>query len=717
MHPDAIKIEARATLDALKAINKESPADAVTANVYSFITKEAIEHPASIEGASKVIEKSLNAITAESRLVDIRVKGILEVVPDPKLRDLMTRSLEKERKFDKIPRDQTKAIELNKELKLYFEDLGNKARQAGLLDELRGNYVPHVLDFSKNKLSPKETTDLLSKIANAPKDSKLVRDFTQERKFEFLRELEKVVAGTGIVVHTDIAKIVEAYGKAMQTAIIQKSMLDFLKANKGPDGHPWLLPDDAVSKGLKYVPFESVGSKALDGLRVHPDLVDSMGFMFRERDPNLLIRALGGISHLTKAVNVVGSLFHMKSLAEAGFLTSPSLFLKEVFTAGSGMKAALRTFEHDGANPVVDLLIREGGLMIKVEDVSRTIVADTGAFLDSAATKLADKAHFLKEGQALKLTQHITDPLDKIVLQRMNTWTWDYMHTAQKLNVATHLFNKMKLKNPELPDAQVAKEVSSYVNNTFGGINWLQVANQVHNKALRALSLKMAGIAGREWAQVIMFAPDWTVSTLRAFTTALPKELAKPQNWELRKGVAGVVNPKTQGDLARRYVIATAIAYLTILDGINLAVSDHHLWENRDPTRIDLGDGTSMQAAKHSMEAAHWLMHPDKTLGNKLGFWPKALFVSTTGVAYPSPDAPKLKDTSLLGRAEAVGLLGMPFAVSSTVQAPEGEGLKRAALSTLGMPIYGVDKKKLKESQAKGRLEAKKKKIEEKRNK
>jgi len=275
------------------------------------------------------------------------------------------------------------------------------------------------------------------------------------------------------------------------------------------------------------------------------------------------------------------------------------------------------------------------------------------------------------------------------------------MHTAQKLNVATHLFTKMKTRNPQLSDAAIAKEVGSYVNNTFGGLNWAQVANDMNSKFGRAVAMKMAGIAGREWAQIVMFAPDWTVSTLRAVTTALPKELVKPQNWQLREGVKGFINPKTQGDLARRYVVNTALAWVTILNAINLATSGQNIWDNKDPTRIQLADGTSMQGAKHSMEAAHWLMAPDKTLGNKLGFWPKALFVSTTGVAYPSPDAPKLKDTSLVGHAKAVGLLGMPFAVSSTVQAPEGEGLKRATLSTLGLPIYGVSKDKMKQSQRK----------------
>lgn len=762
--PKVAPIEARATLDALKAINKQSPADAVMANVYEFVTKEKLDHAASLESASLIIEKSLNSIIAEGRLVEIRAKGIIEAVPELVTRERMTRAGEGQKSYDKLMTDAERfdtiegmsktidkwekklppskdgvdgatrlkrlkfayekvsklppeehAISVLKDIRDYLKEIGDKAIQAGLLTELRNNYVPHVLDFSKSKLTPKEQADFLAKIANAPKESKLVRDFTQQRTLDFLRELEKQLEGTGVVVHTDIAKIVDAYGKSMHTAIIQKTMIDYLKLTKAADGNPFLLPDGPIAKELKYVPFESIGSKVIRDLRVHPDLADSMGFMFRERDPNVLVRVLGGVSHLTKALNTVGSLFHMKSLAEAGFLTDPVLFAKELSTGGAGMRAALRAFETEGKNPLVDLLIREGGLMIKVEDVQRTIVADTGAYLDNLATRAATRTGVLKEGSDLKLTQHITDPVDKVVLQRLNVWTWDYAHTAQKLNVAIHLFQKIKLKNPEIPDAVLAKEVSSYVNNTFGGLNWLQVANSVNSKFGRALALKMAGIAGRDWAQIVMFAPDWTISTLRAVTTALPKQMLKPTTWGLKEGAKGIFNPKTQGDLARRYVINTAIAYLTILNGINLAMSGQNIWDNKDPTRLAMGDGTSMQGAKHSMEAAHWLMHPDKTLGNKLGFWPKALFVSTTAVAYPSPDAPKLKDTGVLGRAKAVGTLALPFAASTAVQAPEGQAGKRALLSTLGLPIYGVTPKQMKEAQAKGRAEAAKKKLEAKR--
>lgn len=784
LHPDAIKIEGRATLDALKAINKESPSDAVIANVYEFITKEKLEHGATIEGASMVIEKALNSIIADHRLVDIRVKGILDTIPDPKVRERLTRAGELEKSRDalmtdvakqelltgtgkpregskyvdgglegalegmnsninrgKFPKDVTredyikkrdnlskaiedlknrasenKAIEVLKDIQDYLKEVGDNAVKVGLVDALRNNYIPHVLDFSKSKLTPKEQADFFAKIAKEPRESKLVRNFAEQRHIEFLRELEARLKGTGVVVHTDIAKIVDAYGKSMQTSIIQKSMIDYFKAQKGPDGNPWMMPDGPLAKELGYVSFEGVGTRAIKDLRVHPQLADSMGFMFRERDPNLILRALGGVTHLTKAINVVGSLFHMKSLMEAGFLADPKLFAKELMTAGAGTRAALRAFKERG-NPLIDLLIREGGLMIKVEDVSRTIVADSGVFLDGLATKAATKTGLLKESKDLKLTQHITDAVDKKVLQHLNEWTWDYAHTGQKLNVAMHKFQQIKLKNPEMSDAVIAKEVSSFVNNTFGGINWLQVANQVNSKALRGLSLKMAGITGRDYAQLTLFAPDWTVSTLRAVTTALPKQLRKPQTWEIKAGIRGLSNPKTQGDLARRYVINTAITYLTILNGINLAMSGQNIWENKDPTRLMQEDGTSIQAAKHSMEAVHWLTAPDKTLGNKLAFGPKALFLSTTGTAYPSPDAPKLKDTSALGRAKGVAMLAAPFAVGSAINAPEGEGLYRAGMSSLGLPPYGVSKEQQKKAIAKGRLEAKQKKLEEKRNK
>lgn len=756
--PEAAKKFAQDYRESIK-----TPQQRALEQAQQYISENVDKHGTTLEGASDIIERSQNAILADVRLAEVYSREIETALPGVELREKMSHAGEPQKPWDKLLTDKEKAQEITKlqnklqglqnriartsdpqqlaelqglegrtkfvidrlqkigseeaaipmlrAIQTRLNAIGEKAKKAGLMESLRENYIPHMLDWTEFKGTAAQKQAILDKIFSAPKESKLVKDFTIHRKYEFLRDLEEVVAEwPGIKVQKDIAKVMLGYEKAMQTALIQDSMIKYLMNHNGPDGKPWIMKDSPEAKLLKYVSFEAKGSKPLQEYRVHPDLADSMGFMFRQSDPGVLVRGLGSVSHLTKALNTVGSLFHAKSLFEAGGLTSPSLMLKEIFTGGSGMRAAVKAFQ-SGDNPLIDLLIREGGLTAKVEDIHRTIVPQVGQFLDNIATQALQKPGLLAKGKDVNLVQRVTDPLDRHVLSHLNSFTWDYMHTGQKLNVAMHLFNKMKTKNPDMPDAQLAKEVSMYVNNTFGGINWLQIANQVHSKYLRALALKAGGIAGRDWAQIVMFAPDWTVSTLRAFTTALPKELAKPQNWKLREGIKGVYNPKTQGDLARRYVINTSLAWLTLINGINMAVSGKPIWENKDPTRVQFTDGTSMQAAKHSMEAVHWMMAPDKTLGNKLGFWPKALFVTTTGVAYPSPTAPKLKDTSAVGRAKAVALLGAPFQVSSAIQAPEGEGAKRAALSTVGLPVYGVSKETLKKHQKEGKAKVRQERL------
>jgi hypothetical protein len=430
--------------------------------------------------------------------------------------------------------------------------------------------------------------------------------------------------------------------------------------------------------------------------------------MFEHDDPELILRSLGAISHLTKSLNTVGSLFHAYSLATVHAVTHPASALKEIFTGGAGIRAAVKAMKTDANDPIMDGWLRNG-LVAETEDIQRTIVAETGQFIDNRLSRLIPSAD-----SDVKLLQHITSPLDKHVLQKLNTFTWDYMHSGQKIHMANTLLDKAIAKNPKIPVEQLQQEIAKFVNNSFGGLDWLTVASDVQNKYLQAFAMKAGGIRGRAWGQVLLFAPDWTVSTIRASTTALPKELLKPQNWELREGIKGISNPKTQGDFARRYVINTAVAYFTLLNGINMMSSGHPIWANEDPTRIDLGDGTMMQPAKHSMEFAEWVRDPDKTLGNKFGFWPKAAVTMTTGVAYPSPTAPKLKDTTSLGRLKQVGISALPFQVGAATQAPEGQGSKRALASSLGMPVYGVTRKERAAAIAKGKLKKAKEKAKKK---
>jgi hypothetical protein len=707
MHPDAIAIEARATQEGLKVAQETHAKENMEKDIATSIDKEDTAHPSVLKSAAEVIKGSMREIRANDRKADVWGRTIEKLVPSEGLRTRITRAMEAEKETDKLPRQEKVAAAVMKQVQDRFAAIGERATKAGLMDGLRDNYVTHVLDFSKTKMSAIEQQAFLDKIFNAPKDSKLVKDFTAERKYEFLRELEKAVEGTGVVVHTDIAKIATAYEKSMLQAEVHKQMADHFSTTIAPNGKGYIVPlsQGALKEG--YVPFQGKGAKPLEGMLVHPDIVAEMKFMFNQTEPPLLLRSLGAVNFLTKTLNTVGSLFHATNLEIAGATADPALAIKELFSRETGKSKALAAFRNDENNELIDGFIRDG-LMVKTEDIDKTIIATTGKIADDLLSK------FAPVGKEVRAVQHLTEPFDREVIQRLNHLTWDYMHAGQKLNLAMNMFTKVKAKNPGMPDTQIRQEISKFVNNTFGGLDWLEVADQVKNKYARAFAMQAAGIRGREWGQIMLFAPDWTVSTLRSFTTALPKELAKPQNWQLREGIKGMYNPKTQGDFARKYVLNTAIGYMILQNGINMALSGHPIWENKDPTKVDMGDGTTMQVAKHSMETAEWARDPMKTLSNKLGFWPKAAYVAISGKAYPSPDAPKLKDPSAFGKAKAIALTASPFQISGGMQAPEGEGLKRGVMSSLGLPIYGMSKEERIAAIRQGKIDAKEKRKQKK---
>ena len=612
--------------------------------------------------------------------------------------------------------EEHKAIAAVEHIEKILRSTGEQATQSGVLNRgMLRNYIPHVVDFKDSTASPEKQRDLLQRLFETAKDPKINKDFSLGRQYQYIGDLQKALKDLvdidpemkGVTVKTDVADIVESYMKSMLTSIIHKNVINHFSNTLGPDGKPFLVRVSEKNPA-GYVMFQGPGSKPMEGWLVHPELKDVMEHMFRQKEPGLILRALSAPAMLTKAINTVGSLFHAYSLSTAHAVFDPASALKELFTGGAGIRKAVEAYRSGdpAMREVIRKLMVDGGLVLETEDIKPTIVADIGIAVDKALGKYGPE----KKG----LVSRVTDPFDKYFLQKMNALTWDYMHAGQKIHLGINQFAKMKAAHPEMPDADIARAVGEHVNRTFGGLNWQQVAARTSEDALTGIAMKATGIEGRQWAQLLMFAPDWTVSTLKSFTDALPRELAKPSNRSLREGISGTFNPQTTEDLARKYVLHTAIAYFTLLNGINYAASGHFIWDNKDKTRIDLGDGTSMQAAKHSMEFAEWVANPEKTFGNKLGFWPKAVTVATTGVAYPSPDAPRIKDNTIFGRGKAIATLAAPFQISSAVQAPEGQGLTRAALSTIGMPIYGHQKNEFSEEDVRKqrRIERRQKRIE-----
>jgi hypothetical protein len=569
----------------------------------------------------------------------------------------------------------------NKLRELLFKD-GVAARDAGVTQGLVYNYFTHLIDSSKSNL-PKEATAKIIENLYKEKPEIFKTDSSNTRIYKTARDLQDRLnsIGANLYVHTDAALVFEAYHKAITTSIAQKGIIDQLKATKDFKGNPLVTSDPAIAFQNKYVTYNGPGNKQIQGQFVHPSVAPVLDHMFQRADIGAVKDALLQTAMLTKAANVAGSLFHAPSLGLAIAGVSPLLAFKEIVTLGSGIRKALNEFKKADMDPEVNYAMKSG-VKLGTEDINRSIVADTGAWLDS-------KILGNKEG---KLVQRITHPLDKYILEKMNTFTWDYMHTGGKLLLFNHLLSNaernIKIEkylpdnavNPEWNVARdaVAKEIATSVNDTMGGLQWLQAANSIENKFLRNVAIKGTGIESRAWGQIAMFAPDWTVSTLRAFTNALPKDMLKPSTWDVKGGVKGIMKPMNKADLARRYIVNTGLLYLTLLNGINMYTAGQYIWENEDPTRILHEDGTTQQLAKHSMESVHWMMDPGKTFKGKLGFAPKAAlaFMDDQGGNY-------------LERTGTAAKLALPFSVGSGLNAPEGEGMKRVLLSSAGFPIYG----------------------------
>jgi muramidase (phage lysozyme) len=589
--------------------------------------------------------------------------------------------------------DTFKAMEL---VKNEFKRLDILSRIEGLYEKTRQNYVTHALNFKGSNLNRAEQikiSDWLFKNTNP----RFFRDFAQARTIRYIRELESKLreAGDslgidtrGVIVEKDIAKIMQIYKDSMGKAQIEKRLVNYLTKIK-LDGNkllgtikelPIITKDSKTAYEGNYVPFTGPGSEVLKGYKVHPDFADPLGHLFYQKDPLLLLQGLNSVSMLAKTFATTASLFHATSLFISKSTASPSLMLKEIFTRGAGSRQALQEFERNGASATVKQAL-DTGLGIKSDDVQLGSVQKLGQDIDNFINTYLIKP-ISKETGNVKLLSRGTDPLQEHFLNHLDKFTWEYMHTAGKLQLWQHYFTDIKTRHPEFSDQAIGEEVSKFVNNTMGGLNWLQIANDTQNVVLREFLFKLLKKENRMWSNVALFAPDWTVSTLRAFTTGLPKELLKPQNWELRKGFKGLSDPTSQADLARRYALFTLIGWATIYNGMNYALSGKYMWENKDPTRLDLNDGTTMQAAKHSMEAAHWVMHPWKTLSNKLGYFPKTILeISKDTTKGPVDVTQKVVEPFL------------PFQVSASVKAPKGEKLKRAVASFVGTPIYGQTNK------------------------
>ncbi|CAB4240566.1 hypothetical protein UFOVP38_11 [uncultured Caudovirales phage] len=691
-----------------------------------------------IAETEKFVGINLRNKAANERIIHNDMADMRNAVPDPARREAIAEAVDSG-DLSSLNLEERAVAQKYSDL---VRNIGERAVEKGVVKGLLEDYVTHIIDWAG---APKGAREELINALFGKGSSGNMAGMTTESKFGksrsfktfadlqgFIDEANARIAAAGksdfrLQIKTkDIAEIYKEYATSMEKAIENKNLVENLKQVRNVLGETLIrevTKDSPMPPGWKMMDTPQFAGEA-----AHPDLEPALKFVF-DAGPKDLMKALGMISQVTKRMNVIGSFFHAKSMMEVMSSAQIPLWtpIKEALVLPlvekavkgltgkelqlSAISKAVEQYRKGGVGENVDKWIREAGLQLEVpEDVSQGVLSSLGKFGDSMIGKYGPKTRVLEKSLST---------VEKYTLGLFDKYTWDYLHTGGKIMVADAYLDKARIaaakEGKPFDETQQRKEIAKFVNNSFGGLNWFDAATQTQNEFAKRMAMAAYSPEGRRGLQVALFAPDWTLSTLRAFTDALPKSL-NPTKWHPVEGVKGMMTPTTSSDYARLYQFKTALTYLTVINAINMMTANRPVWENKDPSRIEWPDGTSMQAMKHAMEPYHWIADPDKTFASKLGFIPKALWVGMAGTEYASPQAQKIVPDKMTGnatvdnylsRAKVIAQSALPFQAQAAAGAPQGEGVKRALLGTAGFPMYGSTAEQKKVARAERELRTK----------
>lgn len=639
-------------------------------------------------------------------------RTLLDRVPDPARQAAITSWLDGNKAVKLSPVEAQAA----RELKSYYSQMLDAAKKAGVVEAGYEHYSPRVIEF-KGKEGESAFLRWLGQRGGSG-GAGTSSPFAKERTFPTIAELKASPLykdGTITLKTENAAELMGIYADSMSRAIHNSNLLTAIKGMKTPLGEPLVMPLSKAPHTYKTLPHSQ-----LRALAVHPDIEGSMKFLFDSHMPATWQKALEGFSSTTKLVAVMGSLFHATSLgyayagsagispknlaksaaagAAAGFaLNDPQTYA--MIGAGIGMFAPAVKLSYQavrGTHPIFKEINAKGG----GESVNRAIrdgvefsierhpgVEDThsGAFI----AMMEDAQRFLDSRipGAGKTTAGNTVKF----IHAFDKYMWSRLHTTLKLATYESKYQELVKNNeayaqktgkPGALEKDLGAAAASYTNDMFGGLNWRRIAEASQTRFGRDFAQEMLKPGSRRVAQILLFAPDWALSTTRAFTQAFREG----------SGIKGLASPRELADLHRQYIMRSALFYLLAGDGLNYAMSGKHLWDedNKDWTRIDMGDGRTLGFNKHAMEAVHLLKSPVQFGAGKLGYVPKEIIAQLTGKEYLSATgkAPPM-DTSTGGRLAHAARGLLPIAAQSSAKTGSAAD---AVMGTLGLPIYGESK-------------------------
>lgn len=509
----------------------------------------------------------------------------------------------------------------------------------------------------------------------------------------------------------DISAIVGAFGNAVARSIADTRMLDALEEAKDFTGNSLIM--GVQKKGGIPDGYVHLEHPLLAGYRVHPDIVSSLRLMLDTARPAASRRVAWALLMGTKRALVTASLFHATALSFAAQAASsnPLKFVKLYAQAVSprifGENIFLKQLREQGhAGPMIDKAV-QGGL-------NWSLGRETGGTEDVKGfyAGMHDIAKFAETVPAFGPVLGITTRSIIKLNQRFDGFMWDRLHAGMKLDIFAEKYQQLLENNAKalekdpktkpMSEREAARISAEYSNAIFGGLNWRRAAESVRSRLMRDVTSRAFSPLSRRIAQVVLFAPDWLVSTATPwFVSAFGKGT----------GLKGILNAQTTADLHRQYLIRSGFFYLVAGDAINHAMSGHHIWDNKNPLQIDMdpqGD-RHMIFNKHFLEIPHGILDPQKQVLGKLSYPVKEALNQLFGTEYLSPRKDPRSGQITAGPAMEGGRLGHaarglePIAV----QQGFGGGAETGAMGFFGLPVYG----KTREQKVKDAAERRRKRI------
>lgn len=571
-------------------------------------------------------------------------------------------------------------IKAHKYVRNFLDQMGHLALQNGVIKDTLQNYITHVW---KNDEAFKRYQAGLDGQISAAMSGKSIYGLT--RKITSLQE-GKALGLTPLT--EDVNEILHIYTKSVLQAVRNKQFLESLKSTKDMAGKSFLVMPSRKAPAN----FVQLNHPQLRGQAVHPTIAPELKNVFYSYDLDPLQSAASTLNMAIKRSQVSFSLFHLTSLMDAYSGGMPT-FTHPIKTLKGAVQSAIgKSSYHDALRGTASPEVQQMFDRSLHAGVQYQIPRGTGADVDFNNNYYQGLTHLQnyldqiipQSGKIPLAVGKVSHAFDHIIFENgmsgMKFSLW--MHAVQEMNNswAAELKRNPSTKVPS--QAEIDRTAGGYVNNLLGSQNWLQAAQQATTKLGRGWLNALGSPTGRKLSQYMLFAPDWTTSTFMSFLKALGKG----------SGVRGLFEPKTTADLHRIYQIRSAALYALIGGGLNYAMSGHYIWDNKDPTTIDMGNGQRLQWNKHWTEpyqvlggAATGDMQPAY---NKLGFLPHEFASQVGGKEYINlrGTSPPMKESRVAHILK--GLVPIPFQGFGE-QTPAQVMWNLAGRNVLGHPSTG----------------------------